>query len=94
VAQAFTFLIAGYETSGTALSYALYELALHPEVQHRLRAEVIEVMSKHDGKVTYEGIQEMSCLDRVVSGEGINQDKQQFETTIMHVMLMDLSCWS
>ena len=69
VAQAFTFLAAGFETSGSALSYALYELAKHPEIQQRLREEILQVMSKHDGKVTYNGIQEMVYLDMVVSGE-------------------------
>jgi cytochrome P450 len=90
VAQAFTFLVAGYETSGSTLSYVLYELALHPEVQHRLRAEILQVLSKHDGKLTYDAIQDMSYTDRVVLGEEINQDKRQFETSIMHVMLMAL----
>jgi cytochrome P450 family 6 len=70
VGQAFFFLIAGYETSGTTLSYALYELALHPEIQHRLRSEIMRVLNKHNGELTYDGIQEMSYLDRVVSGEG------------------------
>jgi cytochrome P450 len=70
VAQAYTFLVAGYETSGTTLSYALYELALHPEIQHRLRAEIVEVLNKHKGELTYDGIKEMTYLDRVVSGEG------------------------
>jgi cytochrome P450 family 6 len=72
VGQAFVFLLAGYETSGTTLCYALYELALHPEIQHNLRAEILEVLSEHDGKLTYDGIQDMSYLDMVVSGEGIN----------------------
>jgi cytochrome P450 family 6 len=71
VAQAFTFLTAGFETSGSTLCYALYELALHPEIQHRLRAEILKVLNKHNGDLTYDGIQEMSYLDRVVSGEGI-----------------------
>jgi cytochrome P450 family 6 len=75
VAQAFIFLAAGYETSATTMSFALYELALHPEIQHRLRAEILQLLSEHDGKLTYDGIQDMSYLDRVVSGEGINQDK-------------------
>ena len=92
MAQAFTFLAAGYETSGTTLSYALYELALNPEIQHRLRAEILEVLSKHDGKLTYEGIQDMSYLDRVVSGEERREVKQKFETTIRHIMLMALLC--
>jgi cytochrome P450 family 6 len=69
VAQALSFLLGGYETSGTTLSFALYELALHPEIQQSLRAEILQVLSKHDGQLTYDGIQDMSYLDRVVSGE-------------------------
>ena len=70
VGQALFFIIAGYESTGTALSYALYELALHPEIQHRLRAEIMRVMNKHNGELTYDGIQEMAYMDMVVSGEG------------------------
>ena len=69
MAQALSFLLAGYETSSTTLTFALYELALHPEIQHSLRAEIVQVLSKHDGKLTYDGIQDMSYLDKVVSGE-------------------------
>jgi cytochrome P450 family 6 len=76
VAQAFVFLIAGHETSSSTLSFALYELALHPEIQQNLRAEIMKVMSKHDGKLTYDGMQEMLYLDRVVSGEGRREVKQ------------------
>jgi cytochrome P450 family 6 len=76
VAQAFVFLIAGYETSGSTMTFALYELALHPEIQQSLRAEILQVLSKHDGKLTYGSIQDMSYLDRVVSGEERKEDKQ------------------
>jgi len=69
VAQALTFLTAGYETSGSTLSFALYEIALHPEIQQSVRAEILQVLSEHDGKLTYDGMQGMSYLDRVVSGE-------------------------
>jgi cytochrome P450 family 6 len=69
VAQAFTFLAAGFESSGSTLSFALYELALHPEIQQRLREEIQQVLRKHDGNVTYDGIQDMTYLDMVVSGE-------------------------
>ena len=74
--QALAFLLAGYETSASTLTFALYELALHPEIQQSLRAEILQVLSKHDGNVTYDGIQDMSYLDRVVSGEERKQDKQ------------------
>jgi hypothetical protein len=53
------------------MSYALYELALHPEIQNRLRAEIMQVLNKHNGQLTYDGLQEMAYLDMVVSGEGI-----------------------
>jgi len=76
VAQALAFLIGGYETSGSALTFALYELALHPEIQQNLRAEFTQVLSKHDGKLTYDGIQDMLYLDRVVSGEERSGVKQ------------------
>ena len=68
VGQAFQFLAAGFETSGSTMSYALYELALHPEIQNRLRAEIMRVLNRHNGQVTYDGIQEMAYLDMVVSG--------------------------
>jgi cytochrome P450 len=92
VGQALTFLVAGYETSGSVLNFALYELALHPEIQQRLRAEILQVLSEHDGQLTYKGIQHMPYLDRVLSGEGLNQDKQ-FETSVIKVMPIALLIW-
>jgi len=71
VGQALQFLAGGFETSGSAMSYVLYELALHPEIQDRLRAEIMQMLYKHNGQLTYDGIQEMAYLDMVVSGEGI-----------------------
>jgi cytochrome P450 family 6 len=67
VGQAFIFLAAGFETSGITLSYALYEIALHSEIQNRLRAEIMQAINKHNGQLTYDGIQEMDYLDMVVS---------------------------
>jgi hypothetical protein len=71
VGQAFQFLAAGFETSGSTMSYALYELALHPEIQNTLRAEINQVLNKHNGQLTYDCIQDMAYLDMVVSGESI-----------------------
>jgi len=42
---------------------------LHQDIQDRLRQEIGVVLQKHDGKLTYEGIQEMKYLDKVVSGK-------------------------
>mmetsp|Transcript_16911 Transcript_16911/g.42333 ORF Transcript_16911/g.42333 Transcript_16911/m.42333 type:complete len:584 (-) Transcript_16911:349-2100(-) len=39
VAQVFTFLLAGYETTAATLMFALHLLAAHPDVQHAAAAE-------------------------------------------------------
>jgi len=68
-AQAFVFFVAGFETSSNTMTFCLYELSLHQDIQDRLREEIDFVLQKHDGKLTYEGIQEMEYLDKVVSGK-------------------------
>jgi len=45
----------------------MYELALNPEIQNRLRTESMQVLNKHNGELPYDGIQEMAYLDMVVS---------------------------
>lgn len=40
VGQANTFTLAGYETTANTLSYCVYNIASHPEVQGRLLAEI------------------------------------------------------
>ena len=67
-AQAFVFFNAGFETSSTTMTFSLYELSLHQDIQDRLRQEIDVVLQKHGGKITYEGILEMEYLDKVVSG--------------------------
>lgn len=51
------------------MSFALYELALHPAIQDRLRTEIARVMEKYNQELTYETILDMPYLDMVVSGE-------------------------
>ncbi|XP_015114680.1 cytochrome P450 6k1 [Diachasma alloeum] len=54
VAQAAVFFTGGFETSSTVMSFCLYELATHPEVQDKLRQEIKAALDENDGKLTYE----------------------------------------
>jgi len=49
ISNIFIFMAAGYETTSTALAYATYELAKHPEVLEKLQAE-IDTLPLSDGK--------------------------------------------
>nr|ABV48810.1 cytochrome P450 CYP6A5v2 [Musca domestica] len=66
-AQTFVFFLAGFETSSTTMSFALYELAKHPEVQEQLRKEIRESLEKTKGELTYESLHEMQYLEQVIA---------------------------
>ncbi|KAL6424943.1 hypothetical protein ACFW04_009350 [Cataglyphis niger] len=65
LAQAAIFFAAGFETSATTIAFALYKLALHPEIQNKLRKEILQALVKFDGKITYEMIMSLPYLDMV-----------------------------
>ncbi|KAI0043383.1 cytochrome P450 [Auriscalpium vulgare] len=63
LAQVPTFLIAGHETTSTAVTWALYALAVYPEVQAVLRAALPPPPTEG---ITMEFLQDLPELDRVV----------------------------
>lgn len=67
VAQCFVFFIAGFETSSILMTFILYELAKHPNVQEKLRREIKNVLIRNDGALTYDCLSELSYLDCVVN---------------------------
>lgn len=69
IAQAFLFFFAGADTSSTAISFAITELSCHPEIQEKLRKEIIEKTKSSDGAITYDNLHEMTYLNQVMNGE-------------------------
>ncbi|PSN34611.1 hypothetical protein C0J52_20552 [Blattella germanica] len=66
-AQAFVFYAAGFETSSSTMTFCLYELALNPDIQDKVRKDIDIMLEKHNGKVEYEAIMKMEYLEKVVN---------------------------
>ncbi|XP_020656156.3 thromboxane-A synthase [Pogona vitticeps] len=64
--QASLFLVAGYETTNSALSFATYLLATNPKCQEKLLQEVDDFFRKHDTP-DYQNIHELLYLDMVIA---------------------------
>jgi hypothetical protein len=97
-AQAFVFFLAGFETSSTTMTFCLYELALNPDIQQRLRAEIDTVLHRHGGNITYDSIFEMEYLEKVVDGKrkqsaGLNRSRYSCITMCYtHVIFTEVIC--
>lgn len=63
VGQLFLFFAAGFETSSSATSFTLHQLAFHPEAQRRCHEEIDRVLSRYDNKLCYDAITEMKYLE-------------------------------
>lgn len=68
-AQCFLFLVAGFESSSSAISFCLLELSKDTSVQERLRQEVDDVLGETNGQITYDALKRMTYMDEVLSGK-------------------------
>lgn len=68
IAQCFTFFSAGYETSSTTMAFALYELAVHPDIQEKVREEILQVSEKYSYSMNYESLKELVYLEQILNG--------------------------
>ncbi|XP_013192037.1 cytochrome P450 6B7 [Amyelois transitella] len=61
-AQAFIFFAAGFETSSSATSFTLHQLAYNQSVQKKVQEDIDRVLAKYDNKLSYDAIKEMTYL--------------------------------
>lgn len=65
-AQSVIFMVAGFETTGSTLSYMAYVLATHPEVQEKLLKELDDALETRGDTPLYDFINSLDYLDRVL----------------------------
>ncbi|XP_020286172.1 cytochrome P450 6k1-like isoform X2 [Pseudomyrmex gracilis] len=65
-AQAAIFFVAGRDTSISTMTYVLCELAKHPEIQKRVRQEILEKIKAANG-LTYDAVRNMKYLHQVIN---------------------------
>jgi len=58
-----TMLLAGHDTTALTLTYTLYLLANHPEIERAVHAEVDDVLQ---GRVTFDDVRKFDLLERTV----------------------------
>ena len=68
--MAFDMILAGIDTTGTALAFSLYLLSSNPEKQAILRDEVQTQLAKDNGRVTEADLAKMKYLRAVIREQG------------------------
>lgn len=67
--QYYSFFSGGYETTASAMTFFLFEIARHPEVEEKLKTEIDAVLAKDDDRITFESLKDMKYMDMVWAGK-------------------------
>ncbi|KAK5644733.1 hypothetical protein RI129_006033 [Pyrocoelia pectoralis] len=66
IAQCFVFLLGGFEAPTSITSFCIYELSRKPKLQQKVREEILKVLKKYNGKVSYDALAEMKFTDQCI----------------------------
>lgn len=66
LAEVPTFLVAGHETTSTAIMWALFSLTQHPEIQRKLRDELFSVRTENPSMEELQALQYLEMFVREV----------------------------
>ncbi|KAL0107515.1 hypothetical protein PUN28_014677 [Cardiocondyla obscurior] len=67
VSQAFNFFFAGFDLSSRLMCFVAHELAVHRDIQDRLREEIQRHLAEGNSEISYESLMRMTYMDMVVT---------------------------
>ncbi|XP_051165547.1 cytochrome P450 6B4-like [Leptopilina boulardi] len=56
-----------YETSAITMSFLIMDIASRPEIQEKVRNEIVSLLKKYNGELTYDALKEMTYLEKVLN---------------------------
>ncbi|XP_043483199.1 probable cytochrome P450 6a13 [Leptopilina heterotoma] len=56
-----------YEIVAVTTSFLIMDLARRPEIQNKVREEIITILDKYNGELTYDALKEMPFFDKVLN---------------------------
>nr|CAH7744905.1 unnamed protein product [Callosobruchus chinensis] len=65
--QVMIFFFGGFDSTSSAMCFVAHELVENPDVQSRLRDEIMETRAQYHGKLSYEALLKMKYMDMVIS---------------------------
>ena len=68
MAQAHSFLTAGFEATALLLTYTMLEISQHSDIQETIRKEILEQVKVHGG-LNYDALKNMKYLEQTIKGK-------------------------
>lgn len=65
--EVITFMLAGHETTAVSLTWCLLQMAHYPEIQSKVREEVMSVLSSDDDEITNHHLDQLTYMTCVIN---------------------------
>ena len=65
--EVITFMLAGHETTAVSLTWCLFQMARYPEIQSKVREEVMAIIHSDDEEITHDHLEQLVYMHCVIN---------------------------